>query len=151
MHHKPKIERLKQDTSAHTSKAEKRSFPIFFFFFLSYTTTEELRRLRKYRSKRTDEEKQPFVLVPSFFFISATATTGFRSFSSFSLQSNEDTERWKINRNFPRDFSPYIRRFCVKDDDDDFEDHHQKRVEKEWCEFEVSQIVRLAFARFSRF
>lgn len=36
----------------------------------------------------------------------------------------------------------------VKDDDDDVEDHHE-RVEKE-CECEVSQIVLLAFARFSR-
>jgi len=46
---------------------------------------------------------------------------------------------------FPQTF-PLNRR--VKDDDDDVEDHHE-RVEKE-CECEVSQIVLLAFARFSR-
>ena len=51
---------------------------------------------------------------------------------------------------FPQTF-PLHQTLCVKDDDDDdFEDHHEKRVEKE-CEFEVSQIVLLAFARFSRF
>lgn len=47
---------------------------------------------------------------------------------------------------FPQTFPLHQTR--VKDDDDDVEDHHE-RVEKE-CECEVSQIVLLAFARFSR-
>ena len=105
MHHKPKIERLKQDTSAHTSKAEKRSFPIF-FCCLSLSKQQQ-KSQEDYESDEAKEQQRGgtnFVLV-LVFFISATAIG---SFVRRSLQSNEDghTRELEINR-----FSPD---FCSK-------------------------------------